>query len=98
MKTEMINNDGHITIMLDGWLDTLAAPELGAAFDAIDEAQSITLDFEKVEYIASSGLRQVVAGYRKAKELNAEYSVINVCEKVMSILQMTGLEKKINIK
>ena len=98
MKTEMINNDGHITIMLDGWLDTLAAPELGAAFEAINEAQSITLDFEKVEYIASSGLRQVVAGHRKAKELNAEYSVINVCEKVMSILQMTGLEQKINIR
>lgn len=93
-KTE---NNGQITLKLDGWLDTLSSPELGQAVDSIESAAGIILDFEKVEYIASSGLRQVVACHRKAKELGASYSIINVCTETMSIFEMTGLDKKINI-
>lgn len=89
--------DDQITLQLDGWLDTLSSPELGAAVDSITAASAIILDFGKVEYIASSGVRQVVACHRKAKELGAAFSVVNVGTEVMSILQLTGLDKKIAI-
>lgn len=94
-KTE---NAGTITLLLDGWLDTLSSPQLGEEIDAIESAAAIVLDFDKVEYIASSGLRQVVASYRKAKELGAAFSLVNVGPEAMSIFQLTGLEKKIDIK
>lgn len=89
--------DDQITLQLDGWLDTLSSPELGAAVDSITAASAIILDFGKVEYIASSGVRQVVACHRKAKELGAAFSVVKVGTEVMSILQLTGLDKKITI-
>lgn len=89
--------DDQITLQLDGWLDTLSSPELGAAVDSITAASAIILDFGKVEYIASSGVRQVVACHRKAKELGAAFFVVNVGTEVMSILQLTGLDKKIAI-
>lgn len=89
--------DNCITLKLDGWLDTLSSPQLGEAVDAIEIASAIVLDFENVEYIASSGLRQVVSCHRKAKELNAAFSVINVGTEVMSIFKLTGLDKKLNI-
>lgn len=98
MNITTINQDDRVVLKLDGWLDTISSPELGKVVDAITAASAIVLDFEKVEYIASSGLRQVVACHRKAKELNAEFSVVNVCTEAMSIFQLTGLDKKLNIQ
>ena len=98
MTIETVKNEKEITLKLDGWLDTVSSPELGAAVDAIEEATAIVLDFDKVEYIASSGLRQVVACHRKAKELGAEFSIINVGTETMSIFELTGLDKKLTIK
>ena len=89
---------GKITVILDGWLDTVSAPELGAVIDAIESAEAIVLDFDKVEYIASSGLRQVVACHRKAKELGAALDIVNVGTETMSIFNLTGLDKKLSLK
>lgn len=91
------NNGGNILIKLDGWLDTLSSPQLGEEIEKIEKAVSITLDFEKVEYLSSSGLRQVVACHRKSKKLDASFSVINVCNEVMSIFKLTAIDKKLNI-
>lgn len=98
MTIETVKNGNEITLKLDGWLDTVSSPELGDAVEAIEAADAVVLDFDKVEYIASSGLRQVVASHRKAKELGAEFSVINVGTETMSIFELTGLDKKIDIQ
>ena len=97
MTITKITDGEKITLKLDGWLDTASSPELGAAVDEITEASEIVLDFDLVEYIASSGLRQVVACYKKAKEMDIPFSVINVCAEVMDIFKMTGLDKKMGI-
>lgn len=89
--------DGHVVLRLDGRLDTLSAPELGKEIDAIGSAKEIVLDFDKVEYMASSGLRQVVAAHRRAKELGAALSVIHVGTETYSIFKMTGLDKKLTV-
>ncbi|MBP9988800.1 MAG: STAS domain-containing protein [Ruminococcus sp.] len=86
-----------ITLKLDGWLDTISSPLLGEEIDKITEAESIILDFDKVEYMASSGLRQVVYCHKKTKEINAELSIINVGAEVMDIFALTGIDKKLNI-
>ena len=97
MTITKTNTDGKITLKLDGWLDTVSSPELGAVTEQLTEAKELILDFEKVEYIASSGLRQVVVCHRKAKELNAAFSVINVNTEIMSIFRLTGLDKKVAV-
>ena len=97
MTITKTNENGKITLALVGWLDTLSSPELGAEIEKIDAASEIILDFDKIEYIASSGLRQVVACHRKAKELGAEFSLINVGTEPYSIFTLTGLDKKISI-
>ena len=92
------NEDGKITIMLDGWLDHENSPKLGEVIEATDAAKELILDFEKVEYISSAGIRMLVTAHRKAKELEAEFSVINVNPEVLSVLAMTGLDKKLGIQ
>lgn len=97
MTIQKLENNGEITIVLDGWLDTLSSPELGKQIEKIESATAITLDFDKVEYISSSGLRQVVSCHKKAKELNAAFSVINVCKDTMNIFKLTNLDKKLSV-
>lgn len=95
--TKTVEN-GHITLKPEGWLDTITSPELGEVVDAIDAAEALTLDFAGVEYMSSAGLRQVVATHKKAKELGAAFAVIHVNAEVMSIFQMTGIDKKLDIR
>ncbi len=84
-----------VTLTLNGWLDTVSSPDLGAAIDKINDAKAIVFDFSDVEYMASSGLRQVVAAHKKAALLGATFCVKNVRDEVMTIFQMTGIDKKI---
>lgn len=84
------------TLILEGWLDTQAAPELGKAIDEIPEdTKLLILDFAQLEYISSSGLREVVYAYKKMSD--GEFKVVNVSTEIMEIFKMTGFDKKINI-
>ena len=98
MTIEQKNENGVITLLLDGWLDHDSSPDLEAVIAGITGASQLIIDFTKVEYISSAGIRALVAGHRKTKELDAGYSIINVNSDVMSILSMTGLNKKLDIR
>ena len=63
------------------------------SFIAQNDAQSLTLDAEKLTYISSAGLR-VLLKLRKAQEIN----IINVCPQVYEVFQTTGFDTLINIK
>lgn len=85
-----------VTLALEGWLDTQTAPELGAELDTLDGgADSLVLDFGKLEYISSAGLRQVVAAYKK---MSGRMKVINVSNEIMEVFKMTGFDTKLNIE
>ena len=55
-----------LTIVLEGRLDTVTAPVLEKELkESYDSIKALVLDFKKLEYISSAGLR-VVLGARKA--------------------------------
>ncbi len=86
-------NGSEAVFKLEGWLDTQAAPELDAEIEALDPAiESLIMDFEGVEYIASSGVREVVTAYKK---VNGNLTLKNVSEGIMDIFSATGIDKKI---
>ena len=97
MTITTVINEGTVTLVLDGWLDTLSAQELGTRINSVDAASKIVLDFDKVEYMSSSGLRQVIACHRKAKEIGAGFEVINVGKEVASVFSLTGLDRKMTV-
>lgn len=94
--TKSIENN-ILTLKLEGWLDTTTSEDLGKEIEKCDNVSSIILDFEKLEYISSAGLRQVVAFSKKAKSIDADFSIINAGLEVMSVFQLTQLDKKFKI-
>lgn len=62
--TKTMENN-KVILAVEGWLDTKSSPELGKEIDALSEVKELVLDFDRLEYIASSGLREVLAAYKK---------------------------------
>jgi anti-anti-sigma factor len=89
-------NEGETILAVEGWLDTQAAPEMHAALDELGEdTENLVLDFSALEYISSSGVREVVAAYKK---MNGALTVKNASAGIMSIFKATGIDKKIKFE
>ena len=83
------------TIELDGWLDTSTAPELAEAIGQLDDScERLVLDFAKLQYISSAGLRVLVSAHKK---MNGELMIRSVSPDVMTVLHMAGFDKRLNI-
>ena len=87
--TKTIEN-GKAALALEGRLDTVTAPELEKELkDALEGVSELTLDFAKLEYVSSAGLRVLLAA-QKTMNKQGEMRLLNVCETIMEIFEVTG--------
>ena len=83
-------NGTALEIALEGRLDTLTAPELDAVLNqSMPEAESLTLDFSKLEYISSAGLRALLNAHKEMSSKGG-MKIINVNEIVQEVFDVTG--------
>ena len=92
MNTKIEEIDGCLVAVLDGELDTAAAAEVEAALKPLYEnnEKDIVMDCTTLEYIASSGLRILLAILKKVKASGHRMVLKNVNEDIMSVFKMTG--------
>ena len=79
-----------LNLALEGRLDTTTAPQLEAEMkSSIDGVTELVMDFEKLEYISSAGLRVLLAAQ---KIMNKQGSMVirNVCSDIMEVFEITG--------
>ncbi len=87
-----------IVFALEGRLDTTTAPQLQEVLiPAFDESKAITLDFAKLAYVSSAGLRVLLMGQKQAKKTGGAMSLVNVSEEVMEVFEMTGFADMLTI-
>ena len=88
------NQEGEkLTIALQGRLDTVTSPELESELKtALDGAKELIMDFTKLEYISSAGLRVLLSAHKKMDGKGGKMTVINPRADVMEIFTMTGLD------
>ena len=88
MKIDFAKNNGTLTVTLDGRLDTTTAPELEKFLgENCADTAALILNCEKLVYISSAGLRVLLTNQKKMK---GSMKLINVCELVMEVFEMTG--------
>ncbi len=97
MEITKKEQDGKIIVRPEGWLDVQTTPELHAFMEELPPVKDLVFDFEGVEYISSSGVREVVAAYRRQQEAEGSFCVINVSPDLMDVFSMTGITRKISI-
>ena len=90
MTIEIKRNADEITLEIVGRLDTTTAPALDKTIgENIHDVKKLILDFKGLEYISSAGLRVLLSAQKKMKQIGS-MKVINVCESVMEVFEMTG--------
>ena len=91
-------NGNALEIALEGRLDTMTAPELEAELNqSLADADSLTLDFSKLDYISSAGLRVLLSAH-KAMSAKGGMKVTKVNEIVQEVFEVTGFADILNIE
>ena len=91
-------NGTALEIALEGRLDTMTAPELEAELNqSLGSADSLTLDFRKLDYISSAGLRVLLSAH-KAMSAKGGMKVTNVNEIVQEVFEVTGFADILSIE
>ena len=90
MTIEIKKNAAETTIQIIGRLDTITAPSLDKTInEEIGETKNLILDLKNLEYISSAGLRVLLSAQKKMQKIGS-MKVVNVCEEVMDVFEMTG--------
>lgn len=98
MKINKTQNGSELLIALEGRLDTTTAPELEKELkDSIGGVEDLTIDFEKLDYISSAGLR-VLLSAQKIMMKQGEMRVVHVNETIMEIFEVTGFSDILTIE
>ena len=96
---ERITESGMITLALNGKLTAATAERLNAAIiTAIGEADNLTLDFKRLEYVASAGLRVLLITRKALSAKGGKFIIRNVSEDVMNTLKITGMDSILDIE
>ena len=89
--------NGKAAFALEGRLDTVTAPELDKELKgALESVSELTMDFAKLEYISSAGLRVLLAA-QKTMNKQGEMRLLNVSETIMEIFEVTGFSDILTI-
>lgn len=90
--------DTKLTIALEGRLDTITAPQLEAEIkSSLDGVTELVLEFEKLEYLSSAGLRTVLAA-QKLMSQHGKMVVRQVNETIMEVFRVTGFTDFLTIE
>ena len=90
MTMEIKKNASETIIQIVGRLDTITAPMLDKTInEEIGNTKNLVLDMKSLEYISSAGLRVLLGAQKKMQKIGS-MKVVNVCEAVMEVFEMTG--------
>ena len=83
-------NGTALNVAVEGRLDTTTAPELEAKLNSLlDGVTELCIDFEKLDYISSAGLR-VLLSAQKVMNKQGKMVIRHVSDTVMEIFDVTG--------
>ncbi len=98
MTIKKTMNGTELVIELEGRLDTVTSPELEAELGkSLDSAESLVLNFSKLEYISSAG-RRVLLSAHKTMSAKGGMKITNVNEMVQEVFEVTGFADILTIE
>ena len=90
--------NGKAAFALEGRLDTVTAPELEEEFrESLEGVTELTLDFKKLEYISSAGLRVLLAA-QKQMNRQRKMKLVHVGATILEIFEVTGFSDILTIE
>lgn len=99
MNISKTQDGGKLILACEGKISTTTSQQLqDALIPAFDEAKDVVLDFSKVAYISSAGLRVLFAGHEAAGEKDAKMTLRGVSDEILEIFEMTGFSAFLDVE
>lgn len=97
MTIEKVLEGKTLTIFLTGRLDTTTAPQLETDLKKdLDGVEELIMDFEKLEYLSSAGLR-VLLSAQKTMNRQGKMVICHVNETIQEIFEVTGFAEILTV-
>ena len=83
--------DTLLTVKPEGRLDTATSPELDEEIKPhLDGVQNMIMDFERVEYVSSGGLRLLLALEQQLEDRGGGMKIIHVNKYIIEVFELMG--------
>ena len=88
-----------LTMAIEGRIDTQTAPELQKAVDAsIGDVKDLILDFSKVLYVSSAGLRVILTAQNAMDQKSGSMVIRNAAKNIVDVFKVTGFDTFLNLE
>ena len=96
--TQNKEND-TMTLSFEGRIDTTTSAEFDSDIkSSLDGVTTLVLDFKKVSYISSSGLRVLLSTHKSMDEKGGKMIVSNPSKMVNEVFDVTGFGDVLNVE
>lgn len=97
MNIKIKKEDKKLEIALEGRLDTNTSGDLESKIEELEGVEELVLNFEKLYYISSAGLR-VLLSMQKLMNKQGSMKIINATDTVKDVFDVTGFSDILNIE
>ena len=87
-------SDDRVTVVVSGEIDMLSTPQLDDILTTAvrHSVGRVEVDLGKVEFLASTGLRSLVAAKQMADDAGVGFTIIRASDVARRVLELSGLE------
>jgi len=99
LHIELEEIEHRIVLRIDGRLDAATAPILERRLNNLydEHHYRMMLDFTRVDYLSSAGLRLLLSATKKFKAKQGNLILFSLQEEVSDIIKMAGFDKILHI-
>lgn len=99
MEIKVTTEDAKAIVAPEGKLTVATAPELEATIGTLGEdVKSLDVDLAGVDYVASAGLRVLVAAQKLMSSRSGAMTILHPSDDVYDVFEMTGLAEILTIE
>lgn len=99
MQIRKEKENGVTVLHIIGQMTSPTSPLVEAAINnVLDEESHLILDFSKVDFLASSGIRVLLTTQKKINSFHGSLTLRHVAPVVMDVFEMTGLKDFLRIE
>lgn len=94
MYIETKENNGITLVNVSGRMDATTTQEFEKRMDELisNGAENLLMDFSKLEYISSAGLRALLATAKRLKAADSQLLFCNLTDTVKEIFEISGFD------
>jgi anti-sigma B factor antagonist/stage II sporulation protein AA (anti-sigma F factor antagonist) len=99
LRIQLEEIEHRVILRIDGRLDAASAPILERKISNLIEEghEHLILDFLRVDYLSSAGMRVLLSTSKKLKAKKGELVLFSLVDEVAEVIKMAGFDKILHI-